>query len=87
MCHDYIATSVKASNRLFKQVVGAPKSLDRHLKECSEMSMAWEPNSRSNFFNPPAYVSDITYMTKNIVDNYSTWLQFKLVNHLKQKYA
>ena len=34
-----------------------------HVKEPYEMSMAWEPDRRSNF-NPPAHLCAVTYMTE-----------------------
>ena len=38
--------------------------LDGHVKEPYEMSMAWEPDRRSNFFSPPAHLCAVTYMTE-----------------------
>ena len=40
------------------------RCLDGHVKEPYEMSIAWEPDRRFNFFNPPAYLCAITYMTE-----------------------
>ena len=38
---------------------------DWHVKEPYEMSMAWEPDRRSNsFFSPPAHLCAVTYMTE-----------------------
>ena len=37
---------------------------DGHVKEPYEMSMAWEPDRRSNFFSPPAQLCAVTYMTE-----------------------
>ena len=34
------------------------------LKEHYEMSMAWKPDRRSNFFIPPAHLCAVTYMTE-----------------------
>ena len=41
------------------------RCLDGHLKEPYEMSMAWEPDRRFNFFfNRPAHLCAVTYMTE-----------------------
>ena len=41
------------------------RCLDGHIKEPYEMSMAWEPDCRSNFFfNPPAHLCAVTCMTE-----------------------
>ena len=42
-----------------------PQRGDGHVKEPYEMSMAWEPDRRSNFsFGPPAHLCAVTYMTE-----------------------
>ena len=39
--------------------------LDRHVKEPYTMSMAWEPDRRSNFFfSPPAHLCAVTCITE-----------------------
>ena len=38
------------------------RCLGGHIKEPYEISMAWEPNRRSNFFSPPAHLYAVTYM-------------------------
>ena len=41
------------------------RCLDGHVKEPYEMSMAWEPDRRFNFFfSPPAHICAVTYMTE-----------------------
>ena len=51
-------------NHRIKRVVPC-RWLDGHVKEPHEMSMAWEPDRRSNFFfNPPAHLCAVTYMTE-----------------------
>ena len=42
-------------NHRIKRVVPC-RCLDGHVKEPYEMSMAWEPDRRSNFFGPPAHL-------------------------------
>ena len=38
------------------------RCMDGHVKEPYEMSMAWEPDRRFNFFfNPPAHICAVTY--------------------------
>ena len=50
-------------NRI-KRVVPC-RCLDGHVKEPYEMSMAWEPDRRSNvFFSPPAHLCAVTCMTE-----------------------
>ena len=45
--------------------VGPMSVLGRHVKEPYEMSMALEPDRRSNFFfSPPAHLCVVTYMTE-----------------------
>ena len=45
--------------------VGPVSVYDGHIKEPYEMSMAWEPDRRSNFFfSPPAHLYAVTYMTE-----------------------
>ena len=49
-------------NHRIKRVVPC-RCLDGHVKEPYDMSMAWEPDRRSNFFfSPPAHA--VTYMTE-----------------------
>ena len=51
-------------NHRIKRVVPC-RCLDGHVKEPYEMSMAWEPDRRSNFFfSPPAHLCAVTYMTE-----------------------
>ena len=51
-------------NRRIKRVVPC-RCQDVHVKEPYEMSMAWEPDRRSNFFfSPPAHLCAVTYMTE-----------------------
>ena len=51
-------------NHLIKRVVPC-RCLDEHVKEPYEMSMAWEPDRRSNFFfSPPAHQCAVTFMTE-----------------------
>ena len=51
-------------NHRIKRLVPC-RCLDGHVKEPYEMSMAWEPDRRSNFFfNPPAHLCAVTYMTE-----------------------
>ena len=46
--------------------------LDGHVKEPYEMSLAWEPDRRSNFFfSPPAHPFAITYMIVTLSNQYS----------------
>ena len=41
------------------------RCFDGHVKEPYEMSMAWEQDRRFNFFfNPPAHLCAVTYMTE-----------------------
>ena len=40
------------------------RCLDGHVKEPYEMSMAWEPDRRFNFFNRPAHLCAVTYVTE-----------------------
>ena len=40
------------------------RCLDGNVKEPYEMSMAWEPDRRFNFFNPPAHLCAVIYMTE-----------------------
>ena len=41
------------------------RCLDGHVKEPYEMSMAWEPDRRFNFFfGPPAHLCAVTYLTE-----------------------
>ena len=41
------------------------RCLDGHIKELYEMSMAWEPNSRSNFFfSPLAHLCAVAGITE-----------------------
>ena len=48
-------------NHRIKRVVPC-RCLDGHIKEPYEMSMAWEPDRRSNFFfSPPAHICAVTY--------------------------
>ena len=48
-------------NHRIKRVVPC-RCLDGHVKEPYEMSMAWEPDRRSNFFfSPPAHLCAVTY--------------------------
>ena len=35
------------------------RCLDGHVKDPYELSMAWEPDRRFNFFNPPAHLCDV----------------------------
>ena len=37
---------------------------DEHIKEPYEISMAWDPERRSNFFSPPAHVCAVTCITE-----------------------
>ena len=52
-------------NHRIKRVVPC-RCWDGHVKEPYEMSMAWEPDRRSNyfFFSPPAHLCAVTYMTE-----------------------
>ena len=51
-------------NHRIKRVVPC-RCLDGHVKEPYEMSKAWEPDRRSNFFfSPPAHLCAVTYMTE-----------------------
>ena len=51
-------------NHRIKRLVPC-RCLDGHVKEPYEMSMAWEPDRRSNFFfSPPAHLCAVTYMTE-----------------------
>ena len=51
-------------NHRIKRVVPC-RCMDKHVKEPYEMSMAWEPDRRSNFFfSPPAHLCAVTYMTE-----------------------
>ena len=51
-------------NHRIKRVVPC-RCLDGHVKEPCEMSMAWEPDRRFNFFfNPPAHLCAVTYITE-----------------------
>ena len=51
-------------NHRIKRVVPC-RCYDGHVKEPYEMSMAWEPDGRSNFFfSPPAHLCAVTYMTE-----------------------
>ena len=51
-------------NHRIKRVVPC-RCLDGHVKEPYEMSMAWEPDRRFNFFfSPPAHLCAVTYMTE-----------------------
>ena len=36
------------------------RNLDGHVKEPYEMSMAWEPDHRSNIFSTPAHLCAVT---------------------------
>ena len=38
--------------------------LNGHVKEPYEMSMAWEPDCRSNFLSPPAHLCAVTCITE-----------------------
>ena len=40
------------------------RCLDGHLKEPYEMSMAWEPDRRSNFYSRPAHLCAVTCITE-----------------------
>ena len=40
------------------------RCLNGHVKEPYEMSMAWEPDRRFNFFSPPAHLCTVTYVTE-----------------------
>ena len=50
-------------NHRIKRVVPC-RCWDGHVKEPCEMSMAWEPDRRYNFFSPPAHLCAVTYMTE-----------------------
>ena len=51
-------------NHRIKRVVLC-RCLDGHVKEPYEISMAWEPDRRSNFFfSLPAHLCAVTYMTE-----------------------
>ena len=51
-------------NHRIKRLVPC-RCYDWHVKEPYEMSMAWEPDRRSNsFFSPPAHLCAVTYMTE-----------------------
>ena len=51
-------------NHRIKRLVPC-RCLDGHVKEPYEMSMAWEPDRRSNFFSSPhAHLCTVTYMTE-----------------------
>ena len=54
-------------NHRIKRVVPC-RCLDGHVKEPYEMTMAWEPDRRSNFFSPPAHLCAVTYMTLSWVE-------------------
>ena len=60
----YVSPPHFTINDLFVFVRKFP-GLDGHVKEPYEMSMAWEPDRRFNFFfNPPAHLCAVTYMTE-----------------------
>ena len=40
------------------------RCLDGHVKEPNEMSMAWKPDRRSNFFSSPANLCAVTFITE-----------------------
>ena len=55
--------AVSRNNRIKR--LAPCRCLDGHVKEPYEMSMAWEPDRRSNFFfNPPAHLCAVTYITE-----------------------
>ena len=55
--------AVSRNNRIKR--LAPCRCLDGHVKEPNEMSMAWEPDRRSNFFfNPPAHLCAVTYITE-----------------------
>ena len=58
-------TGVPRRNHRIKRMVPC-RCLDGHVKEPYEMSMAWEPDRRSNFsfFSPPAHLCAVTCMTE-----------------------
>ena len=49
--------------------------LDGHVKEPYEMSMAWEPDRKSNFyFSPPAHLCAVTHITEIWLKSEWDWL-------------
>ena len=71
MCPSYLHACRKKATKMgrFLGITvkrGIPcRCLDGHVKQPYEMSMAWEPDRRFNFFfNPPAHICAVTYMTE-----------------------